>query len=208
MTGEEKDLQKTQDGETTAPKVTLGLELSDVDAYHVNDGVTEESRDAIRTARNAKREARSRKRTGAGGRIGMFLLGVLFCAGIMLLCTQVLGLGHFITDKKYDYYTDLDSAYGKYYEIMKMIGEDPIAETVPQDIDDDELKEIVAGIGDPYAEYFTAEEYEEFQKRYLGDYVGIGIGVIQEDENIVIRTVFEDTPAAEADIQEGDIIVK
>ena len=42
----------------------------------------------------------------------------------------------------------------------------------------------------------------------MGDYVGVGIGVAQDDEkNVVILTVFADTPAAEAGMMEGDIIV-
>jgi len=208
MTEEEKISKEEQKREETAPKVTLGLELSDVDAYHVNDGVTDESFDAGRAADDAKHAAAEKRKAGAAGRIGFFILGMLFCAGIMLLCTQVLGLGHFVTDRTYKYYTELDGAYGKYYEIMKMIGDDPIAKSEPESIGDEELKSIVAGTGDPYAEYYTAEEYEDFQKRYLGDYVGIGIGVVQEDDNIVIKAVFEDTPAADADIKEGDVIVK
>jgi carboxyl-terminal processing protease len=91
---------------------------------------------------------------------------------------------------------------------MKMIGEDPIAQKDPEDISDEELKEIVSSIGDPYAAYYTAAEYAEIEKRYLGDYVGVGIGVVQEGDNIVIKSVFDDTPAAEAGVEPEDIIVK
>ena len=89
-----------------------------------------------------------------------------------------------------------------------MIGEDPIAEAEPESISDDMLKEIVSSIGDPYAEYYTAEEYAELEKRYMGDYVGVGIGVVQDGDNIVIMSVFEDTPASKAGVREEDIIVK
>ena len=41
----------------------------------------------------------------------------------------------------------------------------------------------------------------------MGDYVGVGIGVVQDGENIVIKTVFDDTPAAEAGIMVEDVIV-
>ncbi len=117
-----------------------------------------------------------------------FILGAMACFGAILLCTQVLELGRFIPDGDYDYYTDLDKSYGKYYKIMEMIKQDPIAESV-------------------HAEYYTAAEYAELEKRYMGDYVGVGIGVVQDGENIVIKTVFEDTPAAEAGIMVEDVIV-
>jgi len=89
-----------------------------------------------------------------------------------------------------------------------MVGVDPCALNEPEEISDEQLKEIVSSIGDPYAEYYTAAEYADMERRYMGDYVGVGIGVVQNDGNIVVMTVFGDTPAADAGIQEGDIIIK
>lgn len=193
-------MQHTPDTDNTEEK-RLGLDPSDVDSYHVNDGVQEDPG-------MMESVAEEKKRSGSkAGIIFAFILGMLCCAGIALLCTQVLDLGHFVDDRTYDYYTGLSESYGKYYEIMKLIGEDPIATSEPHEISEEELKEIVANIGDPYAQYFTAEEYEEFQRRYMGDYVGIGISVMQEGENIVIKSVFEDTPAEDAGIQPEDVII-
>lgn len=182
----------------------MGLELSDTAYYNVDDGVTDEPLfdEEAETAENGKRPKR------VPGLIASFLFGVIACLGVIALCTQVFGAGHFIKSDTFDYYRDLDKSYGKYYEIMKMIGEDPIAEAEPESISDDMLKEIVSSIGDPYAEYYTAEEYAELEKRYMGDYVGVGIGVVQDGDNIVIMSVFEDTPASKAGVREEDIIVK
>ena len=182
----------------------MGLDLSDTAYYNVDDGVTDEPLIADLTEKEEDGK-------NPGKRLGIlasFLLGVIACLGTILLCTQVFGAGHFVTDEAYDYYIDLDKSYGKYYEIMKMIGEDPIAQSQPEDISDEELKEIVSSIGDPYAEYYTASEYAELEKRYMGDYVGIGIGVVQEEENVVIKTVFGGTPAEAAGLQEEDVILK
>ena len=182
----------------------MGLDLSDTAYYNVDDGVTDEpllgDEDEV-----PEPDAKPKKRRGI---IAAFVLGMIACVAVIAFCTQVLGLGRFVTDKRYDYYRDLDKSYGKYYEIMKMIGEDPIAKTQPEDISDEQLKEIVSSIGDPYAEYYTASEYAELEKRYMGDYVGVGVGVAQDGDNVMIMTVFEDTPAAEAGIKAEDIIVK
>lgn len=182
----------------------MGLDLSDTAYYNVDDGVTDEP--FFESGDVGETSAKPKKRPAA--MIASFLIGVATCLGLILLCTQVLGVGRFVTDKTYDYYIDLDKSYGKYYEIMKMIGEDPIAETEPEDISDAQLKEIVSSIGDPYAEYYTESEYAELEKRYMGDYVGVGIGVVQVEDDIVIMTVFENTPASEAGIMPEDIIVK
>lgn len=182
----------------------MGLELSDTAYYNVDDGVTDEPLivDVPDVPENPKKPKRK------VGFIASFMLGVIACLAVIMICTQLLDFGHFVTDNAYDYYIDLDKSYGKYYEIMKMIGEDPIAEREPEDISDEELKEIVSSIGDPYAEYYTASEYEDFEKRYMGDYVGVGILVAQVDEDIVIMSVFDDAPAAEAGIMPEDVILK
>lgn len=114
----------------------------------------------------------------------------------------------FISNDQLAYYKELDSAYGKYNEILRLIGEDPIAQYTPQEISDDDIKKLIASIGDPYAEYYTPEEYEEFKKTFLGNYVGIGIIVAQIEDQIVIKGVFEDGPAAEAGIEVEDVIVE
>ena len=186
----------------------MGLDLSDTAYYNVDDGVTDEPliEEAAEEPEKMK-EPEDAKKPKRFGVLASFLLGVIACLAAITLCTQVLGLGHFVANDAYDYFIDLDKSYGKYNEIMKMIGEDPIATVEPEEISDAELKEIVSNIGDPYAEYYTADEYKELEKRLMGDYVGVGIGVVQDGENVVVMTIFDDTPAAEAGIMEGDIII-
>ncbi|MBR2674223.1 MAG: S41 family peptidase [Mogibacterium sp.] len=135
-----------------------------------------------------------------------FVLGFLCCLSIMGIIYVAQGFIKFVPESKYEYYKELEKNYGKYNEILRMIGDDPIATTQSGEIDDAKLKELVAGIGDPYAQYFTAEEYKEFEKAYSGEYVGIGIGVLDEDGKIVIKTVMEGGPAEDAGMQVGDII--
>ena len=186
----------------------MGLDLSDTAYYNVDDGVTDEPliEEAAEEPEKTK-EPEDAKKPKRFGVLASFLLGVIACLAAITLCTQVLGLGHFVANDAYDYFIDLDKSYGKYNEIMKMIGEDPIATVEPEEISDAELKEIVSNIGDPYAEYYTADEYKELEKRLMGDYVGVGIGVVQDGEKVVVMTIFDDTPAAEAGIMEGDIII-
>ena len=209
---DEKDNEIREALEEASGNETLGLKLSDVADHNVDDGVTDEvlfeEDDTGEDDDEDDEEEMMAKRRRRFGSFLAFLFGAACCLLAIYICTNVLGLAHFVSDPAYKYYKELDADYGKYYEIMKMIGEDPIAETSPQELSDAELKEIVSSIGDPYAEYYTATEYEDLQKRYLGDYVGIGIGVVQQDDEIVIMTVFEDTPAEAAGILPEDRIIK
>ena len=140
--------------------------------------------------------------------LAAYLMGILTMVVAFIVVTKVFELGTLIPVSDLEYYHDLDTSYGKYYEIVKLIGEDPLAESTPDEITEEDLKELVASIGDPYAEYFTAEEYEKFYNKYAGEYVGIGVGVVTEDRGIVIKTVFAGGPAEKAGVQPEDVIVK
>ena len=137
-----------------------------------------------------------------------FLTGFAVCLVFIFVLTFGLGMGRILSKADWEYYNDLEDQYGKYAIIMDMIGDDPLSKKVPEDISDDVLKEIVKSTGDPYGEYFTAEEYEEFEKTYKGGYVGVGIGIADENGNLVIKTVYETGPAYKAGLEPEDIILK
>ena len=136
-----------------------------------------------------------------------FVLGFLTCLALLAVIYKFQTFGRFVPQNSFDYYKELEENYGKYNEILRMIDEDPIATAQPGEIDDAKLKELVAGIGDPYAQYFTAEEYKEFERTYAGDYVGIGIAVTDEEGKVVIKTVMEGGPAEDAGMQAEDVII-
>ena len=70
------------------------------------------------------------------------------------------------------------------------------------------IKGYVNGLGDKYSEYYTKEEWAEFEESALGNYYGIGIYMSQnEDNNIVIASVIKGSPAEEVGLQAEDIIV-
>lgn len=74
---------------------------------------------------------------------------------------------------------------------------------------DTALKGYVAGLGDKYTEYLTAEELEELMVSVNGNYVGIGIYMtLNAVGEIVVLLPIEGSPAEEADLKTGDIIKK
>jgi len=140
--------------------------------------------------------------------LAAFLAGFAVCIALLCILTYGFGLGRIMSKGDWDYYSKLDDNYGKYAEIMRMIGEDPLSQAVPEEISDDVLREIVASTGDPYAQYFTAEEYEQFSKTYTGGYVGIGIGVEFSEGEVIVMTVYDGGPADGAGMEPGDVILR
>lgn len=73
------------------------------------------------------------------------------------------------------------------------------------------IKAYVAATGDIYAEYYTKEEFEELTNESQGKMEGIGVSVINSTwENysaIKIIMVYPDSPAEQAGLKPGDLIV-
>jgi len=59
---------------------------------------------------------------------------------------------------------------------------------------------------DPYSAYLDGDEYDEVKISSSGQYSGVGIEVSMEDEEVVVVSPFEGSPAAAAGIRSGDVI--
>lgn len=59
---------------------------------------------------------------------------------------------------------------------------------------------------DPYSAYLDGDEYDEVKISSSGQYSGVGIEVSMEDDEVVVVSPFEGSPAAAAGIRSGDVI--
>lgn len=77
-----------------------------------------------------------------------------------------------------------------------------------QKLTESAIKGYVEGLGDPYSEYITADEMEEYTTQLLGNYVGIGIYMIANTEYNLIQVLapIKDSPSDQAGILPGDLI--
>lgn len=68
---------------------------------------------------------------------------------------------------------------------------------------------LMEAMDDPYTEYMTPAEYKEQQQETSGEYVGIGISVSKDasSNEVKVIKVFPDSPAEDAGIANGDIII-
>jgi carboxyl-terminal processing protease len=68
------------------------------------------------------------------------------------------------------------------------------------------IRGMVASL-DPYSAYLDGDEYDEVKISSSGRYFGVGIELSIEDEQVVVIAPFDGSPAAQAGIRSGDIIV-
>lgn len=88
-----------------------------------------------------------------------------------------------------------------------------IIENYYDDVDKEKLidagiKGMINYLDDPYATYFSGDASEAFSEELEGSYKGVGIEITMKDSNIIITRVFEGSPASEAGLLSGDIIIK
>ena len=81
------------------------------------------------------------------------------------------------------------------------------------DIDDQQLLEgamkgMAAAVKDPYTVYMTQEEFDTFMESSQGSFYGIGAQLGVRDNKVTIIAPIEGSPADEAGLKAGDIILK
>lgn len=83
-----------------------------------------------------------------------------------------------------------------------------------EDVDREDLRDglysgLLEGVGDKYSVYYNAEEYQQMQIDTTGKYYGIGAGLTQDQDTMVvtISKVYEGTPSEAAGLMAEDIIL-
>lgn len=83
-----------------------------------------------------------------------------------------------------------------------------------KDVDKKELineaiRGMIESLGDPHSAYIDEEESDNFNILLNGSYEGLGVQIINDTMgNIVVLSVFANSPAEKAELKPGDILVK
>ena len=70
-----------------------------------------------------------------------------------------------------------------------IIDEFYLGEVNEEDLKEGAIKGYIEGLGDPYTEYISKEEMKEYMEDTLGNYVGIGIYMLLDEENGKIKVL-------------------
>jgi carboxyl-terminal processing protease len=92
---------------------------------------------------------------------------------------------------------------------------DEVQQKYVKDLDGDKMRELVENMItfglerlDPHSSFINQEEFKQFQKTTKGKFGGIGIRIGVDHGQIFVESPMVGTPAYEAGVQAGDLILK
>ena len=90
-----------------------------------------------------------------------------------------------------------------------IIDEYYLGEVNEEDLTEGAIKGYIEGLGDPYTEYISKENMEDYLADTMGNFVGIGIYMINDPTSgkIMVLSPIKGSPAEKAGILPGDLII-
>jgi carboxyl-terminal processing protease len=92
-------------------------------------------------------------------------------------------------------------------EVLEKLENNFYLPIVPSELEDDTIRGMLEGLDDEYTNYFDPEQYAAFQEHAGGTYSGVGMTVEMRGTYVTVVSTFRDSPAAEAGMVSGDIIL-
>ena len=136
---------------------------------------------------------------------------VVLVAVITFITTTLLMYQYVRNDTKYvQISSKTDYISSTLANFRKIIDEKFLGEIDESKMLTETIKGYVNGLNDPYTEYMTKEEMQEFSTDVMGNFTGIGIYLTKDTEKnaVIVISPIKDTPAHKAGILPGDIITK
>ncbi len=134
---------------------------------------------------------------------------LVLCTATALTAANVayIAYGNALEDKLPGYQAN-DAIYHKLGQIRGLFSDLYVGEYDEQDAIDYAAAGYVAGVGDRWSGYYSAEAYEEYVQSFAGESSGIGVYVSYTPERgIRIIEVYEGSDCEKAGVQHGDRIL-
>ena len=92
-------------------------------------------------------------------------------------------------------------------EAIDRVGSDYYRRLPPGELADLAIGGLVDGLNDRFSNYFTPAEYRRFEESQDSRFSGIGVSIVPVKRGLRVVNVYKDSPAREAGITNGDVIV-
>lgn len=103
-------------------------------------------------------------------------------------------------------YFKLIKNFNKLYDVYDVLSSNYNGNVKKSELFDAAIDGMVSSVGDVYTSYGDSKTAANFDDIVNGTYEGIGCTIMQDKDGVSIAEVYENTPAAKANLQKGDII--
>jgi carboxyl-terminal processing protease len=136
-----------------------------------------------------------------------FLLGAAAGVCVTLLVTQPLGPLMVAAAKAATGAADTYSQLNLFGEVFERVRSDYVEKPDDAKLIEASINGMMAGL-DPHSRYMNDKAWRDMQETTRGEFGGLGIEVTMEDGLVKVVAPIDDTPAAKAGIQSGDLITQ
>ena len=126
------------------------------------------------------------------------LMGFWLTAAVILMLTA--GSVHAADEKTYQ-------SLKLFADVLEELKNNYVDEVKPEELVHNAIKGMVGNL-DPHSSFMPPDAFDELQDDTKGEFSGIGIVITMKDGILTVVSPIEGTPAYEAGITAGDIIVK
>ena len=99
------------------------------------------------------------------------------------------------------------AALHTFTEIFATVKTDYVEPVSDKVLLDNAIRGMVSGL-DPHSAYLPPEEFEELKRVATGEFGGLGMEISMEGGSLKVVTPIDDTPAARAGIEPGDVVIR
>ena len=137
------------------------------------------------------------------------IISLTVILSIVIIGAMILVALSVINNNKIKRNDDYSSYMTRIEDALKMIKSKYIEDVDTEKLVDGAVAGIAEATGDPYTRYMDEEEYEEMLNSGTETYGGLGVHITYDidTQGIVILGIMPNTPAEEADLKIGDIIL-
>ena len=124
--------------------------------------------------------------------------------GITIIAVVGISFFSFTRDEKnFEIAKNLDI----YYDLFRELNMFYVDEVNPNELVKTSIDKMLSSL-DPYTNYISEDQMEDFRFMTTGEYAGIGALISKQNDNIIIAEPYEGFPAQKSGIKAGDIVLE